>query len=417
MCFVLRVAYSSSYEESRDLNLHLLKNYSKFLNPIKTQSDQLLITVNMYLNSVINFDTVSGTMTFSAAFLLTWNNKIIGSRWQQSNFKDVNETRIGIHDVWVPKLYIQNSASLGLIFQFSSFLDAETSFVTYYRDGSALFSVGTILQTMCLTDVTYYPLDEHECDVTIVPHDITKIVLQTTSTEAMTPVTYTNSEWNIKSTADSFYVFGAFTQVNFKVILSRKAILITTNLVFSSYDYNNNERSSVLCPNRIRREVVVWNKSFTYVYCISDNSSGYAPTDRQLLVPFQHLYLCGTCLQLFGNVRRCYDFISPSTKQRHERFKTYCRFYKICTSKTEQGFSKTHSENSIVKSCDSKRNTDHLTSNNDQTEKVYLKKLLEVTWKDMAAAIDKVLKIVTTTFTFCLLIVFFMFILWVNIVH
>ena len=223
---------SRSYDDSRDLHLYLLKNYSKILNPSKNQSDQLVVTVDMYLNSIIDFNPVSGIMTFSAAYFLYWNDEIIGSRWQQSEFNEINETQIGIHNVWVPKLYIQNSANYASIFKFSSEIDSETSFVKYKRNGNAVFRTGTVLQTTCLTDVRYYPLDEHACDVKIIPVDITNTVINTTTTDVITPVTYPNSEWKLRSTVDVDIVVGLYKEINFKIVLSRKPIFITTNLVF-----------------------------------------------------------------------------------------------------------------------------------------------------------------------------------------
>ncbi|XP_071179327.1 acetylcholine receptor subunit alpha-L1-like [Mytilus edulis] len=195
---IIAEATSYEYYDAQNLHAFLMTNYSRILTPRFNQSESVDVILSLFLNSVIDFHPVSGVMTFSAAFIIKWKDEIIEKRWRNSGYIDINVTKIAMHNVWLPKIYIRNMANIGSVYQFLSSLDSEMSFVTYTRTGEAIMTCIAVLQTTCLTDVTFYPIDEHTCDITMITiNDYQAINLQTTDEDVVKDVTYQNSEWTI----------------------------------------------------------------------------------------------------------------------------------------------------------------------------------------------------------------------------
>lgn len=415
---VLSQVHASSYEDSRDLHLHLLKDYSKILNPRKNQSEPVIVNVTMYLNSVIDFNPVSGLITFSAGFVLSWNDHIIKSRWHDSPFSEINETRIGLHDVWVPKLFIQNSVNLGSLFQFASRMDSETSFVEYTRNGGALFSIGATFHTTCLTDVTYYPLDEHECDVTVVPLDFTSTVLHTYISDVMTPVTYPNSEWNMRSTVIVENVMGIYNRIKFKVVLSRKPVFITTNLVFPVMIITVINGLSFFVPiesgERLSFGTSLLLMLIVFLTTVLDM---LPPTDDTLshFNIFICMELCYSCFITFGIIITLFlHQLSNDTKVSG----ILATFTNKILKRKRNGCSKP--PKNVVSAVDLEIDVDPNVEKKTTRLSDFLeqdKKVTAVSWSEFASAVDKLLRIVSTIYTFCLFIIFVIFFSWVNIVY
>jgi hypothetical protein len=47
-------------------------------------------------------------------FLLYWNDEIIETKWQQCGFTDLKVAKLGVHDVWIPNIYVRNTASIAV---------------------------------------------------------------------------------------------------------------------------------------------------------------------------------------------------------------------------------------------------------------------------------------------------------------
>ena len=223
---------STGYFEAHNLQACLLSNYSRLLSPRLNQSESVSVYANFYLTSVIDFSPVSGIMKFAGVFLLYWNDEIIKTKWQQCGFTDLKIAKLGVHDVWIPNIYVRNTASIASIYQYSSKLESETSVVIFHPNGSAKMSSMVGLQTTCKMNVTYYPLDTHTCDVRLVTLGIMhNIWLYSNISTIVNPYTSSNSEWVI-STQVQTTTDDVISEIRFSVILSRKPVFLMTNIVF-----------------------------------------------------------------------------------------------------------------------------------------------------------------------------------------
>jgi len=234
--WVISSAFAATYSDMNNLNKYLLSNYSRTLKPRINQDEQVFVNVDMILNSVIDFDVISGILSFVGLFSITWTDEQIGTTWNGSTtFQDINSTSFNVHDVWIPKFYIRNLADQSSIFQFNSQIDSETTFVAYTNNGTALIQVITVLQITCETDVTLFPFDTHSCSVVVLPQNqLNAITITTSMTSILSPFTFPNSEWSIASSVEHEVMANTIQYIIYIIKLSRKPRFLVVNLVLPS---------------------------------------------------------------------------------------------------------------------------------------------------------------------------------------
>ncbi|CAC5396110.1 CHRNN [Mytilus coruscus] len=416
---------SSGYDDAQNLHAFLMENYSRILTPRFNQSESVDVILDLFLNSVIEFHPVSGIMTFSAAFIIKWRDEIIESRWRNSGYLDIHVTKIGMHNVWLPKIYIRNIANIASVYQFLSTLDSEMSYVTYKRTGEAIMKCLAVLQTTCKTDVTYYPLDVHTCDITVVTIDAYQgINLQTTDVDIVNDYTYPNSEWTISSVVTTNWEDN-FSEVNFAVILSRKPIFIVTNLVFPIMIITVVNGLSFFVPiesgerlsfgTSLLLMLIVFLTTVLEVLPSTDNELSYFNIFVFLELIYSCLIVLGIIITIFlyhrsttkkvpNILRRITLIVLKRHKTRPIDLETISKLNTPNADSTkmidlyDQEYDKTYSENQIKAAKDE-----------NMTPKV--------NWRDVSIALDKILRSITTFFTVCLFIIFVVFDVWLRIIY
>ncbi|CAC5396106.1 unnamed protein product [Mytilus coruscus] len=234
LLFVISLVHAASYSDEKRLKEYLLANYSRGVKPRNNLSESVTINVDLFLNSVIDFDVLTGIMTIAGSFFISWEDEQIATRWNDSEFSDMTLTQFNVHEVWVPKLYIRNMADETSIFQFSSTFDSESTYVTFFQNGTAMTMLVIVFHTTCTTDITYYPFDKHTCDLTVIPRNLfSSLILETSVNTVLNEYTIENSEWSVSSSVHQD-LSGPVSNVNFVLFLTRKPYFLVLNLVFPS---------------------------------------------------------------------------------------------------------------------------------------------------------------------------------------
>ncbi|VDI40984.1 Hypothetical predicted protein [Mytilus galloprovincialis] len=414
-------AASSGYDDAQNLHAFLMTNYSRILTPRFNQSESVDVILSLFLNSVIDFHPVSGVMTFSAAFIIKWKDEIIEKRWRNSGYIDINVTKIAMHNVWLPKIYIRNIANIGSVYQFLSTLDSEMSFVTYTRTGEAIMTCLAVLQTTCQTDVTFYPIDEHTCDISMITIN-QAINLQTTDEDVVKDLTYQNSEWTITAVVKASRSY-KLSEGNFAVNLTRKPVFFVTNLVFPIMIITVVNGLSFFVPIESGERLSFGTSLLLmFVVFLTTVIDVLPSTDNELSYfnIFVFIELNYSCFIVFGIISTLFLYHRSTTKK-VPKFLHRITLYVLKKHKTlpvnidtnpnmnipttnstklmdlyEQGDDNAYSENQIE-------------SVNDDVIKP------RVNWRDVSIALDKVLKTITTFFTVCLLLLFILFHIWIEI--
>ncbi|XP_063406281.1 acetylcholine receptor subunit alpha-type unc-38-like [Mytilus trossulus] len=409
---------SSEYEDAQNLHAFLMANYSRILTPRFNQSESVDVILSLFLNSVIDFHPVSGVMTFSAAFIIKWRDEIIEDRWQNSGYVDINVTKIAMHNVWLPKIYIRNIANIGSVYQFLSTVDSEMSFVTYTRTGEAIMTCLAVLQTMCQTDVTFYPIDEHTCDITMITiNDYQAINLQTTDEDVVNELTYQNSEWTLTSVVTAS-CSDKFSEVNFAVNLTRKPVFFVTNLVFPIMIITVVNGLSFFVPIESGERLSFGTSLLLmFIVFLTTVIDVLPSTDNELSYfnIFVFIELNYSCFIVFGIISTLFLYHRSTTKKVPKLLKRIT-LYVLKIHKTLPVNIDTISNMNTPSTNCTKLMDLHEQGDDNQIESVNDEHMKpKVSWRDVSIALDKVLKTITTFFTVCLLLVFILFHIWIEI--
>ena len=88
------------FENVRKLS-SVLKNIPGDIKPRQNQTEKVEIGIYMVLNSMQDYDEVSGILKMSASFILYWSDEI--RNWN-------NMIQLPIQNTWIPKIIIRNMA-------------------------------------------------------------------------------------------------------------------------------------------------------------------------------------------------------------------------------------------------------------------------------------------------------------------
>lgn len=220
----------TSYFEGKDLNEYLLSNYTRTLPPRLQLDDPIFVNVDLIVGSIIDFDIVSGIVTFVGSFFISWEDEVIKQTWNNSRFNNISATQFNMNDIWIPKAVIRNTANTPPIFEFKSIFDMDTTRVTVLKNGTASLASVSVHEATCMTDVSYYPFDDHLCEIEVTSYNTFMNVLFSSENQSTSNMlTRANSEWHIRM---SVQVKKRRPNVVFRIYLLRKPQFLLVNLGF-----------------------------------------------------------------------------------------------------------------------------------------------------------------------------------------
>ncbi|CAC5364339.1 unnamed protein product [Mytilus coruscus] len=406
------------YSDVRRLNEYLLANYSRRLHPRINLNEPVTVNVDLLLNSVIDFDVLTGILTFAGTFLLKWDDEQIAMKWKNSEFNDITMTQLNVHEVWVPKIYIRNMAEQTSIFQFSSSFDSESAFVSFSQNGTARTMLQTVLRTSCTTDITYYPFDKHSCDLSVITFSFySTVILSTSLTTVSNIFTIENSEWNISSSVYNGPIFNVIYVLN----LTRKPYFLVLNLVCPSIIICTVNSLSFLIPVASgERLSFCVSLLLTYIVFLTTVLDKLPSTDTvslfNLFVFVQVIYSSLTVLGIIKTLEYYYyegNKVVPVAYKNIVRFLLRCR-YKVKISPKTTTTSKTSKEDrSSFSAC--KNNVDDkinhtkgdLKDNDNKDDTAELHNNYDnIAWRDVARALDRIINIIATIVAVLNIVVF-----------
>ena len=409
------------YSDGKRLNEYLLANYSKRLHPRINLNEPVTVKVDLFLNSVVDFDVLTGILTFAGIFSLLWDDEQIGTRWNNSKFSEITKTQLNVHEVWVPKIYIRNMVEQTSIFQFSSTFDSESTFVTFSPNGTARTQLVTVLQTSCTTDITFYPFDQHKCDLSIITLNLySPVILRTLLTTMLNMYTVENSEWTISSSVYSGISAGPFSDPIYELNLTRKPYFLVLNLVCPSIIICTVNSLSFLIPVASgERLSFCVNLLLTYIVFLTTVLDKLPSTDTvSLFNIFLLVQLIYSSLTVFGIIKTLeyYHFegntVVPVAYKNVVRFVLRCNCNIKISPNTTTTTAKTSTENhSSFSTCKiNDENKMNLTSgdlkdNKDDTADLD-SDYDNIAWRDVARALDRIINIIATSVAILNLILF-----------
>ena len=217
-----------TFHEAVYLEKHF-KTLSKNIKPRLNQSDKMEIKITIALNSIIDYDEVSGILKLVASFILDWKDEI--RTWNSSLYGGITSFRIPITDTWIPQIYVFNMASKRTIHSYDNDIDISRSYALYQSNGDARLVSAGVQHVLCDSDVTYFPFDTHSCTIMLLCDNFRNAGLTPNTNSVYLGYALTNSEWSIVDTFAYNLSKTDIVQSNFTLVLSRNYLLLVLNLV------------------------------------------------------------------------------------------------------------------------------------------------------------------------------------------
>lgn len=180
-----------------------LTNVSKHIKPRINQSQPVNVDVMFAMNTIQDYDEISGNLVFTASFAFFWKDEF--KMWNPLNFSGIINTQLPIMKTWVPALVLRNGVNQNSLFTFSNMMDIETTMVTYTADGDALLNIFGQYQITCDSDVTRYPYDEHWCIISVWTPDVLSGMTLSSVRGMVFGASIGNAEWAIPLTFVNVY--------------------------------------------------------------------------------------------------------------------------------------------------------------------------------------------------------------------
>ena len=226
-----------SIEDMERLHQYLTR-ISWELKPRYNQSERVVLDIALNLNTITDYNEVSGTLSFSGSYIFFWNDEI--KKWNPTNYGGIFATKLPILKTWIPMIAIRNGVGGSSFYKLND-LDVQKSTVVYNSVGDAFLIISGLYDVTCTSDVTYYLFDKHTCSILILSsdllNDITLSPLSTMNFGSYMP----NSEWSIDATTTktvkqnvTFELLGSRSyqdQIELSIVISREYLFPVLNIV------------------------------------------------------------------------------------------------------------------------------------------------------------------------------------------
>ncbi|XP_052776427.1 neuronal acetylcholine receptor subunit beta-3-like [Mya arenaria] len=208
-------AHGKNYTDAMNLRSTLLQNYHKDIVPLANQSSTMKVNVTLYLYSLLEIDSVKGSVTMPLMTMCTWMDEQL--TWTPSDHGGIEEIAFYQSEVWKPPL------SLGTPIEFV-IMQNDMMHVIVMHNGMAMMSPGNIIESACTFNMKFWPFDKQVCDVSFWAYDVidNQVELNIPDDGFVSLVTK-NAEWILESTRFFKRQSGMMKEVVFRLYLKRQS--------------------------------------------------------------------------------------------------------------------------------------------------------------------------------------------------
>lgn len=216
---------SQTLQNAKDLLSDKLEGYNANLRPVANQSEPLMLYVGFELLSLIDVDEATQTVTVNAMVDLRWTD--VSMVWNPADYGGLSNIFAKNDQFWTPSLVLTTTNE-----KLHKFGESWLG-VRYYPNGDAFFIPGEICATLCTMDITYFPFDQHTCNLYFTPwgsfsHEI---AMSHTSDVVGLSYFYPNGAWELVDSATKVEVIGFTTNFIVKLVIRRLPRYVTINII------------------------------------------------------------------------------------------------------------------------------------------------------------------------------------------
>jgi hypothetical protein len=232
--YLLKVTKGLSLQDTKNIYKNIFNGYNREIFPLYDKSNGLHVGITFWLKSINRFDEVNEILMITAMVSMNWIDPSLS--WDPETFGNTSVLRIPSSSIWIPWLYLLNSADE--LYP----LGRDTHYLaTVNADGVITCGPGAILKANCPTDVSKFPFDTQICTLKFVTWGAgPEVVLSSTTGIGSILLDYytPNPHWNIKSHRTFVEERDPMQMYKVEITLQRKpvyyfVVIVLPTLMFS----------------------------------------------------------------------------------------------------------------------------------------------------------------------------------------
>ncbi|KAG8453610.1 hypothetical protein GDO86_000297 [Hymenochirus boettgeri] len=135
----------------------LFENYSNALRPVEDTDKALNVTLQITLSQIKDIDERNQILTAYLWIRQSWYDAYL--IWDRDEYDGLDSIRIPSNMVWRPDIVLYNKAD-------DEFSEPVNTNVVLRYDGRITWDSPAITKSSCVVDVSYFPFDNQECNLT-----------------------------------------------------------------------------------------------------------------------------------------------------------------------------------------------------------------------------------------------------------
>uniref|UniRef100_A0A914VQF1 Uncharacterized protein n=2 Tax=Plectus sambesii TaxID=2011161 RepID=A0A914VQF1_9BILA len=147
-------AFVSGNENAKRLYDDLMINYNKLRRPAKSPHEPVTIKLRLRLSQIIDVHEKDQIMTSSVWLKQQWMDTKLA--WDPKNYGGVRVLYVPYEMIWVPDIVLYNNAD-------SNYNITISTKATLHHTGEVIWEPPAIFKSMCQIDVQWFPFDEQRC--------------------------------------------------------------------------------------------------------------------------------------------------------------------------------------------------------------------------------------------------------------
>ncbi|XP_052233176.1 neuronal acetylcholine receptor subunit alpha-6-like [Dreissena polymorpha] len=194
---------AANVSDTQNLLTDLSQDYNVNIRPAVDQLSPVNVSLQMYLKSIMEFDEVQGSISYTAGFLMIWEDYRLG--WDPLRYGGLTKLTVPLKQIWFPELILVSPATD------RTYLANTQSKARIWSGGEVEYLEGVMIESTCDVNVKYYPFDLQSCNTSFMAlgYYQTEVYLMRRTESIDLTLYHGNSMWTLESTSVSevFFTF------------------------------------------------------------------------------------------------------------------------------------------------------------------------------------------------------------------
>lgn len=223
---------TSTNSVTDSLYSHLFTNYKDKLIPVCTPGDKVDVFFGTALRQMMNLNEKDQTLTINIWLRLKWSDCRLS--WNTSQYNNTHLV-VPYDTVWTPDITLYDSSAE------EEMMPGKTDYrATIYPSGTVYYNFPTVLQSACLVNVLYFPMDTQTCTLKFGSwsHSGAELDLYPSTDQADLTNLVFHNEWDVVSMKAQRNVLyyqccpDPYPDITFSLEIKRKPLFYIMSILF-----------------------------------------------------------------------------------------------------------------------------------------------------------------------------------------